>query len=120
MVPAIHPSLFDPPGSAVLAGAIDWMTGTLLGSLAIGLCIIAVGTVGLMLLSGRIVIREAARVVLGCFILLGAPVIASAFNGAWQGEPQISASPLSSAAPAREPLPQSTYDPYAGASLRQD
>ena len=116
----ISPSLLEPQGSEALAASVEWMTGTLLGSLAIGLCVIAVATVGLMMLSGRIAIREAARVVLGCFVLLGAPVIANAFSGAWQAEQSIIIPPSLPPEPARKPLPQSTYDPYAGASLRQD
>lgn len=69
----------DPLGTAT-----GWLTGTLLGSVAIGLCVIAVAGVGLMMLIGRLPVRLGARVILGCFILLGAPVIASGFMGMWR------------------------------------
>ncbi|MXP45959.1 type VI secretion protein [Altererythrobacter luteolus] len=75
-------SLFETDGSQPIGAAIDWITGTALGSLAIGLCVIAVAIVGLLLMTGRLAVRDALRVVLGCFILLGAPVIAGAFISA--------------------------------------
>ena len=102
--------------------AFVWITGTLLGSVALALCVLAVAFVGFSMLTGRLPIKLGLRVVLGCFILLAAPVIASAFLQ----------SPLRSiAAPPAEPstiakddprkdLPPSDYDPYAGASLRRD
>ncbi|MEE4537324.1 MAG: TrbC/VirB2 family protein [Erythrobacter sp.] len=56
-----------------------WLTDTLLGDLAIGLCVIAVAVVGLLMMGGRLPLRLGAKVALGCFVLLGAPVIASGF-----------------------------------------
>ncbi len=113
---------FPGPGGSVLENAIGWINGLLLGSLAVGLCVLAVALVGLMMFEGRLPVRHGARVILGCFILLGAPVIASGFAGFWQEE---SVSPLPAPAPderlsPREPLPPSEYDPYAGASLRRN
>ena len=43
------------------------------------LCVLAVAFVGMLMLTGRLALREGLRVALGCFILLGAPAIASAF-----------------------------------------
>ncbi|TMM46660.1 TrbC/VirB2 family protein [Qipengyuania marisflavi] len=105
-----------------LEGAAGWLTGTMLGSLAIGLCVIAVATVGLLMLEGRLPLRRGARVILGCFILLGAPIIAASFTGAFRSEP-LPPGPAYSALPAADPrgnLPAADYDPYAGASLRRD
>ena len=76
-------SLFETNGARPVGAAIGWITGTALGSLAIGLCVLAVAIVGLLLMTGRLAIRDALRVVLGCFILLGAPVIAGAFISAF-------------------------------------
>lgn len=72
-------------GSPSILAALAWLQGTLLGSIAIGLCVIAVAWVGFLMLQGRLPVREGARVIVGCFILLGAPVIASGFLGFWQG-----------------------------------
>ena len=74
---SIAPSLFDQPASPVLSSAADWLTGTLFGSVATILCVIAVAFVGLMMMSGRFAVRDGARVILGCFVLLGASVIAT-------------------------------------------
>lgn len=106
----------EPPA---LVAAVEWVQGTLLGSIAIGLCVIAVAWVGFLMLQGRLPVREGARVILGCFVLLGAPVIASGFLGIWQGGVATpSQAPPAVELPAREELPPPDHDPYAGASLR--
>lgn len=114
-------SLFDDGGAAPIAASASWLTGTLLGTVAITLCVIAVAIVGLIMLTGRFAVRDGARVVLGIFILLGAPVIAGAFvvtAHSWAaGSPADLAIPRG---PLPRDLPPSNYDPYAGASLRQD
>jgi type IV secretory pathway VirB2 component (pilin) len=120
---AIAPSLFDTPASAPLSAASGWITGTVLGSLAISLCVIAVAFVGLMLMSGRLPIRDAVRVVIGCFVLLGAPVIAVGLRGV-ADEAAVTTVPQSKPSlimpPEAAPRAPSTYDPYAGASLRTE
>ncbi|MBB4642577.1 TrbC/VirB2 family protein [Rhizorhapis suberifaciens] len=65
----------DPQGSGVILGAAHWIQGTLLGSVATVVAVIAVGVVGLLMLSGRINWRYGAVVILGCFILFGAASI---------------------------------------------
>lgn len=119
---SLAPSLFDASSGSVLGPAADWLSGTLLGSVAISLCVIAIACVGLLLMTGRLAIRHAVQVVLGCFVLLGAPVIAAGLRGAADeasGSP-VPREPIVAATPAPPPLPQSTFDPYAGASLRQN
>ena len=118
----VAPSLFDRPAGSVLPAASDWITGTLFGTLAVSLCVLAVAFVGLMMMTGRLAIREGLRVVIGCFVLLGAPTIAlglmsAAKETAQPATPQV---PIIAAPPAPPPLPPSNYDPYAGASLRTD
>src|SRR3546814_8806830 len=44
----------DPAGSGVLVSAVRWLEGTLLGTIATVLAVIAVATVGFMMLTGRI------------------------------------------------------------------
>ena len=117
-------TLFSPTGSNNLSSAVEWITSLLFGSLAIGLCIIAVAFIGMLMLTGRIDFRRAGFVVIGCFVLLGAPMIATGFIGAFQEATPpspIMVAPL--ADPSLQPrveLPPSTYDPYGGASLRRD
>jgi type IV secretion system protein VirB2 len=68
-------SLTDPAGSGVLVSAVQWMQGTLLGTVATVVAVIAVAVVGFMMLTGRINWRYGATVILGCFILFGAASI---------------------------------------------
>jgi len=65
----------DPAGSGVLVSAVNWLQGTLLGTVATVVAVIAVASVGFMMLTGRINWRHGAVVILGCFILFGASSI---------------------------------------------
>lgn len=111
-------SLADPAGSSVFVAATQWLEGTLLGTIATTVAVISVGSVGLLALTGRIAIRQAAIVVFGCFILFGASSIAAGIQAATRGAvpgPGIvaeTASPLTDL-PRRSP----DYDPYAGAAV---
>jgi len=111
-----------PPGSeSALAAAIAWINSLLLGSLATGLCVLAVSLVGLLMLMGQAPIRHGMRVILGCFVLFGAPVIAAGLAGAWQSVSPAAPEPIVFIPEkTREPLPPADYDPYAGASLRRE
>ena len=68
-------SFADPAGSGPIVGAFNWMQGTLLGTVATVVAIIAVATVGFMMLTGRLNWRYGATVILGCFVLFGAASI---------------------------------------------
>jgi type IV secretion system protein VirB2 len=72
---AIAGSLADPQGSGVLVSAVRWLEGTLLGTIATVVAVIAVASVGFLMLTGRINWRYGATVILGCFILFGAASI---------------------------------------------
>jgi len=72
---AAQDSYSDPAGSGVLVAAVRWLEGTLLGTIATVVAVIAVATVGLLMLTGRINWRYGATVILGCFILFGAASI---------------------------------------------
>ena len=105
---------------SALADAIGWINGVLLGNLAVSLCVLAVALIGLLMLSGRVPVRQGMRVVLGCFILLGAPVIAAGLSGVWQRASPATPEPVAVTQQPRSDLPPADYDPYAGASLRRD
>jgi type IV secretion system protein VirB2 len=70
-----HTALTDPRGSGPIVSAVQWLQGTLLGTIATVVAVIAVACVGLLMLSGRINWRHGAVVILGCFILFGAASI---------------------------------------------
>ncbi|HEX5280727.1 MAG TPA: TrbC/VirB2 family protein [Micropepsaceae bacterium] len=65
----------DPAGSNVIVGALNWLEGTMLGTVATVAAVIAIASVGFMLLTGRMDWRYGATVILGCFILFGAGAI---------------------------------------------
>ncbi|RDC58904.1 hypothetical protein HME9302_02636 [Alteripontixanthobacter maritimus] len=65
----------DPEGSGVLVNAVEWLQGTLLGTVATVVAVMAVAAVGFMMLTGRMNWRFGATVIVGCFILFGAASI---------------------------------------------
>lgn len=84
-VPARAQAALDPDGSGVIIGAVNWLQGTLLGTVATVVAVIAVACVGFMMLTGRINWRHGAVVVLGCFILFGATSIVAGIRAAAGG-----------------------------------
>jgi len=65
----------DPAGSGPIVAALAWMQGTLLGTVATAVAVMAVAAVGFMMLTGRMNWRFGATVIIGCFILFGAASI---------------------------------------------
>ncbi len=113
-------SLADPNGGTVIVTAARWLQDTLLGSVATALAVLAVAGVGFLLLTGRLHLRHGASVLLGCFIVFGAPVIVAGLRG--EQEVVVDTVPLSltpSPIPRALPsaLPSEVYDPYAGAAV---
>jgi len=79
--PALAQS-YDPAGSGPIVGAVHWIEGTLLGTVATVVAVIAVASVGFMMLTGRMNWRYGATVILGCFILFGAASIVAGIQSA--------------------------------------
>jgi type IV secretion system protein VirB2 len=77
-------SLADPAGSGVIVAAVRWLEGTLLGTIATVVAVIAVASVGFLMLTGRINWRYGAVVILGCFILFGAASIVAGIQSTAQ------------------------------------
>ena len=73
-------SYADPQGSGVLVSAMGWLQGTLLGTVATVAAVIAVASVGFLMLTGRINWRYGATVIFGCFILFGAGSIVAGIH----------------------------------------
>lgn len=120
----VQRSLFDTPVASPIESAASWVSGTLSGSLATELCIVAVALLGLLMLRGRLPIRDGLQVVVGCFLLLGAPLVAAGLLGIAADKGGVQAASTAGATPyvAQVPLPPPAvqYDPYAGATIRQD
>lgn len=72
----------NPQGSGVIVNALQWMQGTLLGTVATVAAVIAIASVGFLMLTGRINWRHGAVVILGCFILFGAASIVAGIQSA--------------------------------------
>lgn len=81
---AAQGALADPAGSGVIVSAVRWLEGTLLGTIATVVAVIAVASVGLLMLTGRINWRYGATVILGCFILFGAASIVAGIQSTAQ------------------------------------
>lgn len=109
--------------SSAVGGVFEWLLGTLLGTIATTVVVLAVASIGFLMLTGRVQVRRALTIILGCFVLLGASSIASGLRSAVSGSraslpedfpiaqiPQVPAQAYPQVAP-------SAYDPYAGAAL---
>lgn len=112
-------SLFEAPQVSPVATAADWLAALVTGTMAQMIAILAIAVLGVMMISGRLPVRAGLRVVLGCFVLFGAPVIAGGLMGVVERD-GLQSEFVEGEEAARPPLPQSTFDPYAGASIRVD
>lgn len=116
-----YSSLSEPPGASAVAAAILWVEGTLLGSVATSVAVLAIFTVGLLMLNGRVDIRRGLAVVVGCFILFGASTIAAGIQSASRSPDQAAtayAADVPPPPPVIAPPPSHPADdPYAGASV---
>lgn len=106
-------------GLSAIGAALAWVQGALHGSVATTAAIIAVASIGFLMLSGRLDVRRAAQVVLGCFIVFGASTAAGGLQLLVQDQAVASAVPPAVALPPPAPqsAPAAAYDPYAGAAL---
>ena len=115
-------ALANPPDQSVLLAATGWMQSTLSGTLATIIATIAIASIGLGMLWGRIDLRRGTSVLIGCFILFGAATIATGLRdaaGFVGGDAGVSPGEQASApVPLPKPLtPQAPADPYAGAAV---
>lgn len=72
----------DPAGSGPIQAALGWMQGTLLGSVATAVAVMAVAAVGFGMLTGRMNWRFGATVIIGVFIIFGAASIVAGIQSA--------------------------------------
>jgi type IV secretory pathway VirB2 component (pilin) len=115
-------SLADPPGASVLVAAVSWLQATLLGTIATTIAVIAVASVGLMMLAGRVNLRHGLTVIVGSFILFGASAIVAGIQSSLAaGDRGTAASSPPTITPPPAPPPvaprRANNDPYAGAAV---
>lgn len=75
----------DPQGSGPVVAALAWLQGTLMGTVATTVAVMAVAAVGFMMLTGRMNWRFGATVIIGVFILFGATSIVAGIQAAAGG-----------------------------------
>ncbi|MEP9404438.1 TrbC/VirB2 family protein [Sphingomonas sp. VNH70] len=115
-------SLADPNGGQAIITAARWLQDALIGTVATTLAVLAVAGIGFLLLTGRLHLRRGSSVLLGCFLLFGAPVIAAGLLGDREETVvTVPAPPVASPTPLPRPMPlaspSAVFDPYAGAAV---
>jgi type IV secretion system protein VirB2 len=124
-------SIPDPEGSSAIVAALQWLEGTLLGSVATSIAVVAIASVGYGMLTGRIDWRRGATTILGCFVVFGASTIVSGIEssavGAYEDAPisfpastaiGVQTPPLVVQPPPLQSIPSvPATDPFAGASV---
>ncbi len=79
---AAYAQAADPAGSGPINNALLWLQGTLLGTVATTVAVMAVAAIGFMMLTGRMNWRFGATVIVGVFILFGATTIVAGIQTA--------------------------------------
>ena len=97
---------------------MGWLIALLSGSLATSIAVVAVAGVGFAMLRGEASLRQGIRVMLGCFILFGAPTIAqglmAAANGHASDRVQNEPAAIRIPPPPKTKSEPNPFDPYAG------
>ena len=114
MTIALDPSA---PSTSALLAATQWIEATWLGGVGTSLAVIAVAWAGFEMLSGRVSPRRGGTVVLGCFILFGAPMIVSELTGLARSGTGVENGRVTDIPPEPTPTVPPPYDPYAGAAV---
>ena len=115
MSTTIQSNLFEPAADPPIAASVGWIEGVVLGQVAVSLCVLAVAFVGYGMLTGRLALRRGALVLLGCFILFGAPLIAAALMEMSVEQRAAPPPPEVDHRDPRDGLEQRHSDPYSGA-----
>ena len=98
-----------------LIEAAKWVEALLLGQVGTVVAILALAWVGALMLQGRLALRTGLRVVMGCFILFGAPIIAKGLAGVTRSSVGEVVYPEPDRMLGERSVPEG-FDPYAGAA----
>lgn len=112
--------LTEPDGGQALVAAAIWWRTLATGTVATLVATIAVAVIGLLMLQGRQPLRRGVTVVLGCFLLFGARMVADGLLGIGRGmagDPVAAQRFVAPAPVATVPSQPAVYDPYAGAAV---
>jgi type IV secretion system protein VirB2 len=117
----VNADLFAPlAGDGSLVAASRWLTDLLAGQIATTVAVLAVAFVGVRMLTGRLSVKAALRVVVGCFVLFGSSVLVKGLILAARdaGTPMAPPSATSYQAPPRPtpiapPSSGNPFDPYS-------
>lgn len=71
-----------PAGSGPINNALLWLQGTLMGTVATTIAVMAVAAVGFGMLTGRMNWRYGATVIIGVFVIFGAATIVGGIQSA--------------------------------------
>ncbi len=106
--------------SRSILAAAAWVSHLLTGQTALILATVAIAVLGLTVMAGRLPIRRGIEVVIGIFLIFGAPIVAAGLSGTNPTEADVP--PAASSAPSVNAAPPTAavYDPYAGASVPQN
>jgi type IV secretory pathway VirB2 component (pilin) len=112
-------------GTPAMVAVVNWISALLFGAVGTSIAIIAIACLGFGLFTGRIPLRRASVILLGCFILFGARTIADGILRAGSGSDDVALQERQAAPkpdyPDVKPIAPATgangYDPYAGAAI---
>ena len=105
-------------GRSSIATALHWVETLLVAQLASCVAILAVASLGLLMLTGRLPLRRAATVIIGCFILFSASLLGQALVALTGDASQPRRTALDSEPSYTPSVPKpASPDPYAGASV---
>lgn len=105
--------------SSALVSAVGWVSEALLGSSAASVAGLAIAGLGGLMLAGHVPARRGVAVVIGCFVLFSADVIADALVKAVESDGPLEIATVEPPLPVYSPpvVAPVPYDPYAGASV---
>lgn len=110
-------SNYNAEHASVFTEAVAWVERLVVGSIATSVAVLAIATLGALLLTGRSDWRQAFRTIVGCFIVFGASGIVGGLlgtNSSGAESVSITPPPPVTSEPRVSGRP---YDPYAGAAL---
>ena len=81
LVPSAAAAQTNVQSNDPITSALVWMQSILLGPIATTLAVMAVAGVGFMMLTGRMNWRYGATVIIGVFIIFGAPRLVATIQG---------------------------------------
>ena len=93
----------------------------MLGSSATSLAVLAVAVIGFLFLNGQRDWKRVGRVVIGCFLIFGAPMISAGLLENIGDQPVQSQKETRVEVDLPPPAPRSNerFDPYAGAAVQR-